>query len=213
MTSVQAINKLPEAPLRDALGSMGKALKDAFEMQGHEMKEQKRVDIAKKEVRSSPHFTAHHTSPSFSLLTLYLSKGHTPCLYTYMTCIFCKCCFCEMVFCGASVLSPPPVVQLAKAEEKLRAATEKEAESKRAVLETRADPGKAKEHHKREQLVHEATAELRGSLGAAQEKYHAERGQRTQTSFTRSAITWGRCCRASCLRCSSAASILWCCCL
>jgi len=50
--SVQAIDKLPEAPLRDALGSMSRALKEAFELQGHEGKELKKVDSAKKEVCS-----------------------------------------------------------------------------------------------------------------------------------------------------------------
>jgi len=42
----------------------------------------------------------------------------------------------------------------------MQTAAEKEDESRRAALETRTDPKKAKEHHKREQHAQKAAAEL-----------------------------------------------------
>lgn len=72
----------------------------------------------------------------------------------------------------------PAVVQLAKAEQKLQAATKKEEDCKRAALETKDDPTKVKEHEVQEQHAHKATADLelsRTALQAAKNKYHAER--------------------------------------
>lgn len=79
--------------------------------------------------------------------------------------------------CGFLV-SCPPVVQLAKAEQKLEAATKKEEDCKRAALETKDDPTKAKEHEVQEQHAHKATADLelsRTALQTAKNKFHAER--------------------------------------
>lgn len=52
LASLQAVDKLPEAQLKEALEGISKTLKAAFEQQVQEGKEHKKLDAAKKEVGS-----------------------------------------------------------------------------------------------------------------------------------------------------------------
>jgi len=136
------------------------------------------VDIAKKEVCCT---TLHRPSyPSFLLPADHEpyngSKALLSTQYARISALAGSGKWCSV---GPKVLSPAPVLQLAKAEEKLGAATEKEAESKRAVLETRATSARPRSTSKREHVG--AQSHRRGSRscvvawGSAGE-CHAERG-------------------------------------